>query len=989
MGNIQVTAQQFAGSFLATGSITVTVSPAIPSCSVNASPPGPITAGAAVQITASCTNSPSTYAWTANGVAIPATGPSFTANPQVTTTYAVVATNGSGSGGSSVTVIVNPAPPTCSPTSSVSGPVNPGTPVTLTANCTGGPTSYSWTLNGVVVGTGPTLPINAPNATATYFVTATNAGGTSAPQPVTVQVNAIQVPNCSPTSSVSGPVNPGTPVTLTANCTGAPTSYSWTLNGLVVGTGPTLPINAPNATATYFVTATNAGGASAPQPVTVQVNAIPVPTCSATQTPAGVVAPGTPVTLQATCTNSPTTYNWTLSGTVVGTTATLAITAPSATTTYMLTAGNTTGVSAPTFVTVQVGSVALPTCAPTQSPAGVVNPGSPITLQANCTNNPQQITWTQNGTVVGSGATLPLNAPNATATYTVTATNAAGTSPPQTVTVQVVSIPVPTCSPTQSPPGQVNPGTPITLQSNCTNNPTTFTWTANGIVVGSGPTLSLNTPSTTTTYSIVATNATGSSLPQAITVQVAAPPAATIVNVSGNPPPADPGSSVPLVVGVTDGQGGPVTNAQFAPPQVTGGSGTVSLATPNPPDGLYRFNFQLGTGDEARQVRICLLNVPTQCASFTVTTKAMAIVEPAKDIIAPQAVTAVTTPTIQINNIRQRLDQVRLQQSAVSVQSLRVSMDGQPLPALNAFSLVPTDNTGKAVAGGGAAADDPFPHWGVFVNGDVTIGKQSSVQTESVTQTGFKLTSKGITVGSDYRFDNNSVLGAAVGFLRADTDLNESMGTQDAKGYSFSVYGSYAPVPAAYIDLIFNAGHNTYDSQRRQSTSGDPATSNTSGDQWGVALSFGYNFTRGAVTAVPYARIEYIDAKVNGFTESGAPGEALTVSEQHVTATTISLGGQASYAISTEWGVVIPYGRIEFQHIAQSSTQDVYAGIAGTLFPATVVPTLGQDKSFGNFAVGVSGFFAHSISCYFNYEQLFGQETYRQQRYTLGVRYNF
>ena len=56
-------------------------------------------------------------------------------------------------------------------------------------------------------------------------------------------------------------------------------------------------------------------------------------------------------------------------------------------------------------------------------------------------------------------------------------------------------------------------------------------------------------------------------------------------------------------------------------------------------------------------------------------------------------------------------------------------------------------------------------------------------------------------------FLGNNVLGASLGFLKADTDLDAGAGTQSAKGYSFSLYGSYVPQENAYIDGILNVGH--------------------------------------------------------------------------------------------------------------------------------------------------------------------------------------
>jgi uncharacterized protein YhjY with autotransporter beta-barrel domain len=376
-------------------------------------------------------------------------------------------------------------------------------------------------------------------------------------------------------------------------------------------------------------------------------------------------------------------------------------------------------------------------------------------------------------------------------------------------------------------------------------------------------------------------------------------------------------------------------------------------------------------------------------------------VQRAKDITTPQAVIAVSAPTVQLNNVRQRLDQLRLERSPTIADALRVTFGGQSLPSTSTFGLAPLDKNGKPQSGGdvsalalldkdgkpqsggGASADsaDSFDRWGFFINGDINIGRQSAVDT----QTGFKLTSKGVTIGTDYRFTGNNVLGVSLGYLRADTDLNGGAGSADADGYSVSLYGSYVPVENAYIYGIVNFGHNNYDSQRIDSNI--QFDSSTSGDQWGLAVSGGYEFNRGPLAMSPYVRAEYVDAKVDGFTESGGR-DALVVGEQRIKATTLTVGGQVSYAISTSWGVLIPNGRVEFQHIANRNVNNIQVGYV-TGPPSTPLVVLGDDRNFGTFAAGVSGVFPNGVGAFFNYEQLFGKDNFSNRHYTLGLRVEF
>jgi outer membrane autotransporter protein len=480
---------------------------------------------------------------------------------------------------------------------------------------------------------------------------------------------------------------------------------------------------------------------------------------------------------------------------------------------------------------------------------------------------------------------------------------------------------------------------------------------------------------------------------------VNAAPVSVIAPVPGSnnqvAPPNTP-LSQPLTARLVDSAGNPVPGVAVAWTVGAAGGTLTNPSLVSNAQGQVQAGFTTGPTGENATVTVRATGTTT-VFQFTVLNQQSTVDAPSQEVTTPAVVTAVTAPTIQINNIRQRLDQIRFQHSPAVAQALKVNVGGQPLPPLSALALGPSPSRdGKAVTGGGASADkpvsgggaaadqpDPFGRWGAYVNGDVDIGRQSAVDT----QAGFKLTSNGLTFGTDYRFEGNHVLGAALGLLKADTNVADG-GSQDAKGYSLSVYGSYVPVESAYIDGIVNVGHNKYDSQRQQ-TAGGSATSNTSGDQFAVALSAGWNYSQGAFTANPYLRVEYVEAKIDGFTENGSPTEALTVSEQRVKATTLTLGGQVSYAVSTTWGVLVPYGRLDLQYVAQSNAQDVTAQLVGLTAPATIVPTLGQDKTFGTFAAGASAILPNGFSCFFNYEQLFGKENFKDQKYTLGLRVEF
>ncbi len=629
------------------------------------------------------------------------------------------------------------------------------------------------------------------------------------------------------------------------------------------------------------------------------------------------------------------------------------------------------------------------------SPPNPVAAGTSVTLTASCSNNPTTYTWTANGLPAGTTTVPSLSvAPTQTTTYAVRASNASGTSAvPQSVIVVVLNPPA-CLSLLASPPNPVAAGTSVTLTASCSNNPTTFTWTANGLPAGTTtvPTLPV-TPAQTTTYTVTASNASGTSaVPQSVIVVVPS----NVSAVSGTPQFGNPGQPLadPLIVLVQDAHGNPIAGAGS---QLVASSTVSSDVISAPSDvvgrpGQYSYSVALGTSTATRTIKVCLSVTPNQCAAFTVSTRQEVVERPAKQLIAPQELAALTSATQQLSNLNKWLNIHRTLRNPTVTQGLKVSIDGQALPPMSAFALAPTAKDGKPVpqTGGGASAEpDPFERWGGFVQGDLDIGKVAG----SSTQTGFDIHTWGLTLGTDYRFTGNHVLGAALGLVKANTDLNDNAGDQNTKGWSISVFGEYVPVENAYLDLIVNYGRNQYDTTRRVVGAVQPSpaiefASSPHGNQFAAAFSAGYQFYQQAWTLNPYGRIEYVNASIDSFQESGGAG-ALQVSSQRYKRTVLTAGGQVQYAWSMAWGVLVPYARAEFQYATQASDKPVTAQLVAVPTSGLILQLNGADKHYGNLAVGATAVLPRGVSGYFNYEYVFGNGQFDENRYTLGIRVDF
>ena len=329
----------------------------------------------------------------------------------------------------------------------------------------------------------------------------------------------------------------GQPVTMTASCTNAPTTYAW--------------INCASTTATCTTTVTEAGpvvyglvasnsqgpGAVAKTTLNWQPLAAAVPSCSLG---ANTTAPtvGTSLVLTAACAGSPVVFEWLACSpltpdacSVVPQCATASTTCSPVSTQqgavlYALRASNNAGTSARSSVTVdwrapQPPPSNAPMCslvASSQFPA--IN--STLTLTASCSSAPTVYEW------IGCASTTNVCTTTSSTigqrSYTIYARNAAGVSPAAiaTVTWQVPPTAPPSCTLSAEPSNPYAGGTTI-LTANCTQSPKSFSWVNCSNATGN-TCLATRSQTGQVMYSVTASNELGTSAPASITLTWGPPP---------------------------------------------------------------------------------------------------------------------------------------------------------------------------------------------------------------------------------------------------------------------------------------------------------------------------------------------------------------------------------------------------------------------------------------------------------------------------------
>ncbi|MEY4604153.1 MAG: hypothetical protein RIT43_1445, partial [Bacteroidota bacterium] len=467
------------GTCTATDQVQVTVTP-LPV--INAGVDQTICIGSSATLSAS---GGTTYTWSPSTSLSATTGASVTSTTTATITYTVTGTTSGCTGTDQISVTVNPV---ATANANVDQSVCPGGTITLAGAVGGAATTGSWSApSGSFSNANSLTSTYTPSATSGTITLTLTSNDPAGPCPVVtdqmvVTINPLPTPNAGTDVSycVGGSAN------LTAS---GGSSYTWSpATGLSSTSGSSVTAN-PSSTTTYTVTATSALGCTATDAVLVTVNPLPVINGGTDQT----VCQGVNVTLAAT---GASTYSWT-GGVTNGT----AFAPPVGTTSYTV-----TGTSANNCTSTDVVSVTVNPSPSVTAPDVTVCSSNTIALNASGANTYSWSPATNLSATSGASVTFT---PGTTSTYTLTGTGTGGCTASDQVTVTVLA---------NAP---INAGPDVTI---CSGTSTTLTATGgatynwnNSLGLGNGFSVS---PTSTTTYTVVGTDAAGCQGTDAIVVTV-------------------------------------------------------------------------------------------------------------------------------------------------------------------------------------------------------------------------------------------------------------------------------------------------------------------------------------------------------------------------------------------------------------------------------------------------------------------------------------
>ncbi|MDE2585304.1 MAG: autotransporter domain-containing protein, partial [Betaproteobacteria bacterium] len=615
---------------------------------------------------------------------------------------------------------------------------------------------------------------------------------------------------------------------------------------------------------------------------------------------------------------------------------------------FTYTATNATGTSAPATVTVTVN----PLVPVANGVSATVSFNTATAIPLNITGGtPSSVavgTAPAHGTATVSGTSItytPTTGYSGSDSFTYKAINAGGTSAPATVSITV--------KPALPTAGAVT----ITVPINSTNNPIPLNLSggaASSVAIAGAPshgTVQISglavtyTPTAayrgTDTFTYTATNATGTSAPAMVTIQVMSRP--------------DP-SKDQNVIGLVDSQ--METAKRFAQTQIGNFQSRLenlhARLRPEGSDGMQAQGPQDPDGPQGLQRG--RRSAPALVASSS----------------SPGATNMASTGGAGSIGGGGFTGGPQFGSASTEVMPQGASGGLNPFAAIG--SALTSSMGWPSLNLGGKASNFNNTGFDVWSAGVVNIGRQDDP--------GVNFTTSGVSFGADHRFSDDLILGVGAGFGHDRTKLGDG-GRNTANDYSVSVYGSYQPLPGTFIDAIVGVGRVDMASQRYATDAGTYATAQRSGDQWFASLSGAYEFRNDRYIISPYGRLDLASTRLDATKESGAGIYNLAYLSQRVPTTKLSFGLRGETMIALESAKVRPYFRAEYQHdfenpgVARLSYADDLSG------PVYQISPTGVDRSALVFGAGSDFEFKNtwSLGVRYQYSNNFGSMI----MHTLGV----
>lgn len=228
---------------------------------------------------------------------------------------------------------------------------------------------------------------------------------------------------------------------------------------------------------------------------------------------------------------------------------------------------------------------------------------------------------------------------------------------------------------------------------------------------------------------------------------------------------------------------------------------------------------------------------------------------------------------------------------------------------------------------GSADEEAEGPPLRLFVSGD--FGQRSHEAGQ--TSLGYRTERHGVTGGVEYQ-SGPILIGGAVRVSRGEAEMDTATGGIESEGVQFGGYAAFSS-GGAFIEAYGGVGR--IDLETRRTAVIDEISGEAEADTISAGARIGYLFDVGRLRVGPVIGVDYSEATIDGYTETGDPVLTLNVQEQADDQIVGSLGVELNATLSAGGRRITPYLQAAVETELDESEERVIR-FSGTAAPGIV-----------------------------------------------------
>ncbi|MEM1091264.1 MAG: autotransporter outer membrane beta-barrel domain-containing protein, partial [Pseudomonadota bacterium] len=136
--------------------------------------------------------------------------------------------------------------------------------------------------------------------------------------------------------------------------------------------------------------------------------------------------------------------------------------------------------------------------------------------------------------------------------------------------------------------------------------------------------------------------------------------------------------------------------------------------------------------------------------------------------------------------------------------------------------------------------------------------------------------------------------------------------------------------------------------------------------------------------------LDFADTDIDGYAEQSGNGLAQRFADQGVESLILGAGVQVARAVSTDFGVLQPFGRLGWQREFDNDARELTSTFVGDANGTTLAyATQSPDRNFGDVTIGLTAVFGNGRSLFLAYRYLLGHEFLDDGQLQFGGRFEF